>query len=93
MSADSLMDKYGDQQGWNDESKLGICLSYINAQQSDDAFEDHLKEYVATETDEDEDECSCGNKLRSFMHNCPNSSNHDENYGCPECDDHCGFCK
>ena len=113
MSADSLMEEFGLAQGWDDTSKLGICLSYINAQQNDDTFKDHLLECVADETDEneaaeeqhfidlldnehdedDEYECSeCGGKLRNFLHTCVGQKELTPVFGCPVCDDRCGFC-
>jgi len=38
-------------------------------------------------------ECECGEIKKTFMHNCPNTSTYDEIFGCPKCDDECGFCK
>lgn len=38
-------------------------------------------------------ECkTCGRKLKHFMHNCSGTINYVEIYGCPYCDDNCGFC-
>ena len=34
--------------------------------------------------------CSCGRKKKVFIHGCKNTCR--EVFGCPECDDHCGFC-
>ena len=34
----------------------------------------------------------CGKEKRTFMHNCNGTSNMEEKYGCPICDDVCGFC-
>ena len=43
---------------------------------------------------ETEDLCEiCNTPKKVFMHNCPESSTMDEVYGCPKCDDKCGFCK
>lgn len=40
------------------------------------------------------DRCDfCGTKLKRFMHNCPKSKNLVEIYGCPKCEDECGFCE
>lgn len=36
--------------------------------------------------------CDCGRQLKSFVHNCPNSSNMPEIVGCPVCDDSCPEC-
>lgn len=36
--------------------------------------------------------CECGRKLKVFFHNCPNDNNYNEIYGCPYCDDKCGYC-
>jgi len=57
----SILNKYSDEQGWNDSTKLSICLAYINSQnnksdikemnvRSMDTFEDHLQEYVDDNT-------------------------------------------
>lgn len=37
--------------------------------------------------------CDCGKLKKSFVHNCNGSSNMPEIFGCPKCDDTCGFCK
>lgn len=37
--------------------------------------------------------CDCGRIKKTFMHNCSGSSNMPEFFGCPECDDRCGFCE
>lgn len=37
--------------------------------------------------------CECGQFKKSFVHNCSGSSNMPEIFGCPKCDDNCGFCK
>ena len=50
---DDLMEKYSAQQGWSTQSKLDICLAYIEAQQSHEAFENHLLEQVDNENDND----------------------------------------
>ncbi len=34
----------------------------------------------------------CGNPLQFFMHNCPNTANYLELFGCPLCDDSCQHC-
>jgi hypothetical protein len=54
MSAESIAESIAEEQGWNDSTLLGLCLDYINNQQSDEAFEDHLRQNCADE-DEDED--------------------------------------
>jgi len=43
MSAETIIDEIGDEQGWNDSSKLALCLQYIDNQCSDNAFEDFLR--------------------------------------------------
>lgn len=43
MSAETILDEIGDEQGWNDSSKLSLCLQYIENQGSDSAFEDFLR--------------------------------------------------
>ena len=37
--------------------------------------------------------CDCGRAIKHFMHNCPNSHDMTEVFGCPKCNDECGFCK
>tara|TARA_B100000131_G_scaffold282475_1_gene289719 strand:+ start:169 stop:579 length:411 start_codon:yes stop_codon:yes gene_type:complete len=34
----------------------------------------------------------CGKDFSSFMHNCSETINYNEVYGCSSCDDHCGSC-
>ncbi len=36
--------------------------------------------------------CECGTIKKHFVHNCSGSSNMPEVFGCPKCDDTCGFC-
>ena len=41
----------------------------------------------------DDNRClECGRKKRNFIHSCPVSHTIQEIYGCPFCDDVCGFC-
>lgn len=40
----------------------------------------------------EKDYCECGLKKKNFMHNCSGQSDYNEIYGCPVCDDKCGFC-
>ena len=40
-----------DEQGWTDETLLDLVLVYVTNQQSDDAFEDYLREHCADEDD------------------------------------------
>lgn len=35
---------------------------------------------------------TCGRELKYFMHNCSESSNYFEFFGCPYCDDYCPEC-
>lgn len=42
--------------------------------------------------EEEVEYCECGEELKHFIHNCSGSSNMPEIYGCPVCDDTCGFC-
>lgn len=42
----------------------------------------------------EKDECEiCGREKKYFMHNCPNSIDYVEIYGCPFCDDNCAYCE
>ena len=43
MPAERILDEIGTRQGWNDESKLTLCLRYIENQGDDSAFEDFLQ--------------------------------------------------
>jgi len=44
MDAESILNEIGDKEGWNDATKLDLCLEYIANQKSDDAFKDFLQE-------------------------------------------------
>ena len=44
MSAELTLDTFGEEQGWNDESKLAIALKYIDNQQHNDAFEEFVQQ-------------------------------------------------
>jgi len=50
MSAETILDEIGEEQGWNDSSKLSLCLQYIENQNSDSAFEDFLRTQAEEET-------------------------------------------
>ena len=43
MHPETILDKIGAEQGWDDASKLAVCLDYIAAQQADDTFADHVR--------------------------------------------------
>jgi len=45
------------------------------------------------EKEKEKEYCECGEEKRNFMHNCSGTSNYEEYFGCPICDDHCGFCE
>ena len=55
---------------------------------------DAEKEELDNEHDEDDEyECSeCGGKLRNFLHTCVGQKELTPVFGCPVCDDRCGFC-
>ena len=44
MSAEIIMNLVADKEGWNDLTKLDLCLEYIDNQKSDEAFKDFLLE-------------------------------------------------
>ena len=94
--ADTLMTQFGLAQGWDDASKLGICLSFINSQPLEHAFKEHLLQVVEdeSETEDDAEELceKCDTPKKWFMHMCPNNPTAVETYGCPKCDDICGLC-
>jgi len=53
----------------------------------------NLREVVNQENYRHLESCEkCGRKMKAFMHNCPSSSNYEPKFGCPYCDDICGFC-
>lgn len=47
------VDQIAEQQGWDDASLLELALTYIENQQSDDAFIDFLQVAAAEENHED----------------------------------------
>jgi len=47
MDAETILNQYGDQEGWNDATKLSILLEYIENQKSNDIFKGFLEEHVA----------------------------------------------
>jgi len=57
MSAEKILNEYGDQQGWNDESKLSLCQEYIDNQDSEAAFSDFVAQ-KATEENKEMIKCS-----------------------------------
>lgn len=42
MSVETILERYAGEQGWDDSSIIYILLEYIENQQNDDAFEEHL---------------------------------------------------
>jgi len=51
MDAESIIDEIGDEQGWDDSSKLAVALRYIDSQQSPGAFEDFVREQASEENE------------------------------------------
>ena len=41
-----VLDRIGDEQGWNDSTKLELCISYITQTVPADEFEEYLKSYT-----------------------------------------------
>ena len=88
--------------GISRKDRIERTLSGIHHQIEDFFFiiEDHVKTLSEEEMmglyelseDIDNNLCDCGETKRNFMHNCPNSSNMPEIFGCPKCDDVCPFC-
>ena len=56
MSAESIIEMIGQRRGWNDESKLSLCLQYIENQCDNSAFKDFLDQQ---ETDNVCRRCEC----------------------------------
>jgi len=54
MSAEYVMAKHADSQGWNETTMLDLCLEYINNQGDDQAFDDFLSEKCEEEDEEEE---------------------------------------
>jgi ADP-ribosylglycohydrolase len=53
MSAENIIFDVGDAQGWNDDTKLALCLRYIDNQEgSPEAFTD----FIQTQADEENEE-------------------------------------
>lgn len=84
---------------------IKVILNNVSREERQDLFnylEENSWEYKKFEEENgtekeipiDEDEyCECcGEEMKNFMHNCPESSDMPEIYGCPTCDDKCGFC-
>ena len=44
MDSESIIDEIGTEQGWNDNSKLSLCLQYIDNQKDNEAFRAFLQE-------------------------------------------------
>jgi len=47
--ARDLIDQFGEQCGWNAESKIDLLCDYINNQQSADALQDFLQQQADEE--------------------------------------------
>ena len=47
MDAEAIINSYDESQGWDDATKLRICLEYIENQKSNDIFKGFLEEHVA----------------------------------------------
>ena len=43
MSPADILDEYALKEGWNTDYQLAICITYIENQQSEEAFRDHLE--------------------------------------------------
>lgn len=56
MSAEVIINEIGDQQGWNDQSKVLLLCQYIDNQQQNDALEDFLRQAADDENSECLDE-------------------------------------
>jgi len=54
MESESILDEIGEEQGWNDKSKLALCLEYIEGQQSNDTFKDFLQDQQFIENQEED---------------------------------------
>jgi len=51
IQVDNIMAKFSHEQGWNKQTQLDICMSYIANQQSDEAFKNHCQEYADSENE------------------------------------------
>ena len=49
MDSESIIDEIGTEQGWNDDSKLSLCLQYIDNQKDNEAFRAFLQEQADEE--------------------------------------------
>jgi hypothetical protein len=50
MDTQAIIDEIGDEAGWNDNSKLLLCLEYIQNQGGNDCFEDFLRRQAEEES-------------------------------------------
>jgi hypothetical protein len=55
-SANDILDKIADEQGWTEATKLILCKEFIDKQGDQDDFEAFLKERAVSENELSEDE-------------------------------------
>lgn len=51
MSAQAILDEIGDEQGWNDNSKVALLCQYIDNQMDPATFEDFLRQQAEHENE------------------------------------------
>ena len=71
MSVESILEEIGEEQGWNDASKLALVCQYLDNQQDDSAFADFLRQQQENENGDlfcDEDE---SDPPRTFSNSYP----------------------
>ena len=47
VDAEAIINSFDAEQGWNEATKLSICLEYIQNQGSNDTFKAFIDDYVA----------------------------------------------
>ena len=99
-TSESTLDLISDNEGNSNEYAIVNSFSTDEflkmADQSSKAIREVLqqREKTMAEIDKSEKTCQkCGRKLKTFHHNCPNTSSYDEKFGCPYCDDVCPACQ
>ena len=90
----------------NDNEFMGISMcsmedSLNDWKEQEEESPDVIKCFMSQEEEDDwvannpyqRNYClECGKDFTVFMHNCSETSNYEQKYGCSSCDDQCGHC-
>lgn len=52
MMTEKILDDIAEEQGWNESTKLDLCLQYISNQRDDVTFKDFLQQIANEENEE-----------------------------------------